>query len=77
MKPCSPRARGWTVSPGGRPVEFQAFPACAGMDREATPTPSRSIGVPRVRGDGPLCVLSLVNHFLTCSPRARGWTGAG
>ena len=71
---CSPPARGWTVTPGGRAVACPVFPARAGMDRWrawcSTP-PSR---VPRPRGDGPYSA-PLARRVVPCSPPARGWTG--
>ena len=74
MGKCSPQARGWTATAMTVPVGRPVFPAGAGMDRTAAPSCSRTTGVPRRRGDGPL---KSRLHYLwaECSPQARGWTG--
>ena len=50
---CSPPTRGWTGVRYGRPVYPVVFPTCAGMDRAVFCPSSASIGIPRLRGDGP------------------------
>ena len=73
---CSPHARGWT---GPRKVHGSStivFPACAGMDRADVVGRRKVCGVPRMRGDGPLCRTGGPYHKW-CSPHARGWTDGG
>ena len=72
----SPRARGSTHFEAPRLHAIEGFPACAGIDPGPTGTRSRSMRLPRVRGDRPMAS----NFFLKpglASPRARGSTRFG
>ncbi len=71
---CSPRPRGWSVSPGGNRRKRSVLPAPAGMVR-ARQRRSRTAGrAPRARGDGPgSCTGTATAAW--CSPRPRGWSG--
>ena len=72
----SPQARGWTAFPPAVSAAEDVFPAGAGMDPFRSSLPTRALGFPRRRGDGPCpsCLLVLIAVF---SPQARGWTVAG
>ena len=69
----SPRTRGWTGNSRMRFHDSYVFPAYAGMDRLSFPYCPTILGIPRVRGDGPLLMASVIEMRMY-SPRTRGWT---
>ena len=68
-----PLTRGWT--PKGTPVAIDSYgsPAHAGMDPRASAWRSRSVGLPRSRGDGPGTGGKPVVER-QAPPLTRGWT---
>ena len=69
----SPHTRGWTRR---RPIEVGrdcGFPAHAGMDPAIATWTSRTDGLPRTRGDGPLYTIDPATAQ-AASPHTRGWT---
>ncbi len=72
---CSPRTRGWSREPAGRPRHRPLLPAHAGMVPASPVCPPRLRAAPRARGDGPFMALAQKKEQL-CSPRTRGWSPA-
>ena len=54
-RPASPHTRGWTRSSEGEAAREGGFPAHAGMDPRRRSGGRRGTGLPRTRGDGPVC----------------------
>ena len=52
--PATPHARGSTLSDAQKESRNSGYPACAGIDLVASYWPSRSMRLPRMRGDRPL-----------------------
>ena len=71
--PASPRLRGWTRSAERIGAGIAGFPAPAGMDPVATPSPLERRWLPRACGDGPVMRAEKV-YATSASPRLRGWT---
>ena len=69
----SPHTRGWTREPRPAPRHQAGFPAHAGMDPAGLGALPAGPGLPRTRGDGPLCVDEAV-PVPAASPHTRGWT---
>ena len=69
----SPHTRGWTRLGQQPRCRHWGFPAHAGMDRGITGTGSRSIWLPRTRGDGPGSS-TVAGTVSAASPHTRGWT---
>ena len=70
----SPRAWGWSESPGQSQTHDRVFPTCVGMVRTSSGRKAHSLRFPHVRGDGPVkptCPLGTTMF----SPRAWGWSG--
>ena len=67
----SPRARGCSSPKAAHLLSQYVFPACAGMFLGHSPTPPKTLGFPRVRGDVPFSA-SAGGHWAVFSPRARG-----
>ena len=72
----SPHTRGWTVEDARLAVRALGFPAHAGMDPHAQCYHENVKRLPRTRGDGPTCGLSL-RCSRAASPHTRGWTQIG
>ncbi len=71
--PATPRARGSTLQALARELQHVGYPACAGIDPRWICWRHRNPGLPRVRGDRPTLVGTLVAG-LPATPRARGST---
>ena len=72
----SPHTRGWTRSGSIVTTSRTGFPAHAGMDPTAAPSPSPAGRLPRTRGDGPF-PQSAAFGTIQASPHTRGWTRIG
>ena len=71
--PASPHTRGWTRTLKRNRPRPRGFPAHAGMDRVDSCHRSLLLGLPRTRGDGPVCSCHRASS-LSASPHTRGWT---
>ena len=69
----SPHTRGWTRLLRQRGAGTGGFPAHAGMDPRRLYPSTRSPGLPRTRGDGPVILWMTVTPE-QASPHTRGWT---
>jgi len=73
VPPFTPHARGSTLYISCGPKSQTVYPACAGIDPKLLPRPSKSMGLPRMRGDRPaMSRLGLPGSWFT--PHARGST---
>ena len=72
-QPASPHTRGWTRVVPVRSGRRCGFPAHAGMDPARFESASRSLRLPRTRGDGPLRGRAF-GRSKRASPHTRGWT---
>ena len=69
----TPHARGSTSKAGTSSFDSLVYPACAGIDRLSPPPDTRSMGLPRMRGDRPIVALVQL-ATTTFTPHARGST---
>ena len=69
----TPPTRGWTPLSARQPVWGTGYPAYAGMDPRRTGQPPRPVGLPRLRGDGPVALNYGLTHY-AATPPTRGWT---
>jgi len=69
----TPHARGSTLSKLHSPVEYNGYPACAGIDHTSPMPLSKGIRLPRMRGDRPRRS-SLDMRTRMATPHARGST---
>ena len=70
---CVPACAGMNL---GRTLRSPSTTGCsvrAGMDRARRSSGSRSVGLPRTRGDGPVTTPSVIGRG-RAAPHARGWT---
>ena len=70
----SPHARGWSHTLPAYSRSGTVFPACAGVVPDARTIVVAGMGLPRMRGGGPVGFVLRANGVLS-SPHARGWSG--
>ena len=71
--PFTPHARGSTRVFPLHPIDRAVYPACAGIDPHLSSSPNTSLCLPRMRGDRPAQLSSVILAILF-TPHARGST---